>query len=108
MEIWATGDSFSFAMGGISDYKYASNKDGSISLVAGKTNYPISVTTHRGIFLELVNEAGEDARAAIEAMRTPTDAMINAFYRCNAAESGNGMWQVMIDAALTSRPKAGS
>lgn len=42
------------------------------------------------------------ARAAIEAMREPTEAMVTAWFTAQAAESGNAMWNLMIDAALKS------
>ena len=43
--------------------------------------------------------AHEMARAAIKAMREPSDKMIAAYYKC-PRDSGNMMWQAMIDAAL--------
>ena len=44
----------------------------------------------------------KEARAAIEAMREPTEAMIDKTWREQVADSGDpdGVWRVMIDAAL--------
>lgn len=43
------------------------------------------------------------ARAAIEAMREPTEAMIDAAYEHALDENAKGVWQDMIDAALTDK-----
>lgn len=41
------------------------------------------------------------ARAAIEAMREPTDAMVDAAYGRERTGTERGNWRAMIDAALT-------
>lgn len=48
------------------------------------------------------------ARAAITAMREPTDGMDDAAYDSDALENGSsayGCWQAMIDAALAEEPQ---
>lgn len=47
------------------------------------------------------------ARAAIEAMREPTDAMVDAAYGRERTGTERGNWRAMIDAALT-ETQAGS
>ncbi|MBN9034971.1 MAG: hypothetical protein J0H53_02785 [Rhizobiales bacterium] len=43
----------------------------------------------------------DDARTAIEAMREPTDAMVDAAYGRERTGTERGNWRAMIDAALT-------
>lgn len=44
--------------------------------------------------------AREQARAAIEAMREPTEAMVKAAYGRERTGTERGNWRAMIDAAL--------
>ena len=61
------------------------------------------VRTRRTVFDETIppteNEM-DDARAAIEAMREPTDEMCMAGFE-DASFSNRGIWKSMIDAALS-------
>lgn len=45
-------------------------------------------------------KALNDARAAIEAMKTPTDAMVNSMYGFVHQYDGKKAWSIMITAAL--------
>lgn len=52
--------------------------------------------------------AAEFARAAILAMREPTEGMVNAGYGTDDAIQGHdcaAIWRLMIDAALAEEPK---
>lgn len=57
MDIYADG--MSFAIGGTGGFGYKWNKDKSLSLTAGSRVYPVMVTTQCGMFVELINKAGE-------------------------------------------------
>lgn len=48
----------------------------------------------------------KDARVAIEAMREPTKAMIEAGWADALAEDAGATWKSMIDAALSEKPLA--
>ena len=47
------------------------------------------------------HEFEDDARAAIEAMREPTEAMVDSCGNGDAAKWGRGCWANYIDAALS-------
>ncbi len=55
----------------------------------------LDIMQSRGL---MANEA--DARAVIEAMRDPTEAMIDAAWAEALAEDAGGVWCAMIDAML--------
>lgn len=83
------------------------------------SDVPEMVERVEGAILSAMSRGGDSeamARAAIEAMREPTEAMLKAgarrFSDCWSLEPGEGLdeepeqpiWQAMIDAALTSPP----
>lgn len=62
------------------------------------------------MFTKRVAEARRDARAAIEAMREPTDEMVHAgnCAKFNAFNPTANSFRAMIDAALDTSPKQGN
>lgn len=57
-----------------------------------------------------IEDLVDAARAAIEAMREPTDAMLAPFYETTELGRGDALvvWDTMIRKALSSSPKGGS
>lgn len=58
MEIWATGDGFAVGMMRLGKWEPQWNKDDGSLQIVGDREYPVSVTTNRGMFIECLDEGG--------------------------------------------------